>query len=128
MLPLPCSQMVVHPPLPLNTRKNPPRFLVPKCPRDRDEKRPIVHYTKILNSLSDHEWKLLKLPSPSTCHNQPNCHLPGLFGSTCDAELSGDQDDVGVQHLPAPVTFPAVAQWCHPECIPGLGGHSVCLF
>ena len=39
-----------HPPLPLNTRITPPRFLVPYSRKQRDKKRPVVSYTEILNN------------------------------------------------------------------------------
>merc|ERR1711888_389200 len=55
-----------HPPLPLNTRLVPPRFLVPYSHRDRDIKRPIVAYTEVLNNLTEEEWKSLKLPPPTS--------------------------------------------------------------
>ena len=55
-----------HPPLPLPTRQVVPRFLVPSCKKDRDEKRPIVVYSQMLNLLSEEEWRKLKLPHPFT--------------------------------------------------------------
>ena len=67
-----------HPPLPLNTRLDPPRFSLPFSKRDRDLKRPIVKYTEILNSLTDEEWERLRLPSPTTAVFRPNLQLPNL--------------------------------------------------
>ena len=73
--------MVVYPPspLPLNTRRSHPRFLVPHCKRERDHKRPLVVYTEILNALTDSEWKALKLPSPFDLIPRPNVQLPDLL-------------------------------------------------
>ena len=67
-----------HPPLPLNTRLVPPRLLVPVGKRDRDDKRPIVKYTEILNQLTDEEWSLLDLPPPSSISHRHNLQLPDL--------------------------------------------------
>ena len=67
-----------HPPLPLNTRHSPPRFLIPVSKRDRDLKRPIVRYTEILNGLTEEEWSKLKLPSPADVVHRPNLQLPDL--------------------------------------------------
>ena len=68
-----------YPPLPSNTRLAPPRFLVPRCKRERDAKRPVVVYSQLLNDISEEEWKQLKLPPPSSARPVPNVQLPGLL-------------------------------------------------
>ena len=67
--------MVVHSPPPTTSEYS---FLVPKCKKDRDEKRPIVKYTEVLNSLSIDEWSRLKLPAPSSACPRPNLQCPDL--------------------------------------------------
>ena len=89
---------VPHPPLPLNTRVAPPRFLVPYSKRDRDEKRPIITYTEMLNGLSDSQWKELKLPPPTEVAVRSNVQLSDLDqqypakvneGADCDVVADG---------------------------------------
>ena len=46
--------------------------------KERDLKRPIVHYTEILNSLTDVEWASLKLPPVCGVVSRPNKQLPDL--------------------------------------------------
>ena len=76
-----------HPSLSLNTRNAPPRFLVPPCRWERDDKRPLVAYTQILNELSNDEWKKLKLPSPQDVVHRLNVQLPDLLDQvSCEVE------------------------------------------
>ena len=52
-------------PLPLNTRRVIPRFFVPKSKKARQNLRPILQYTKTLNSLPNNTWNKLKLCDPN---------------------------------------------------------------
>ena len=44
-----------HPDHPLATKLSTPRFYIPKSEKVRDEKRPIIKYTQVLNNLSEDE-------------------------------------------------------------------------
>ena len=80
------------PPLPLNTHLDPPRFLVPFSKKERDEKRPLVRYTQVLNRLSDEEWKDLDLPHPSSISPRQNVQLPDIAGRAYDLVTVGVDD------------------------------------
>ena len=132
--------------MPLHTRYVPPRFLVPVCPRkrERDNKRPIVAYTDVLNGLTDIEWAKLKLPPVSTCVTKPIAQLSDLECGRSALVLSVASEDCGGgEHVPVARDVPEVAsgdvnsryeigdpdqRLCHPECVPGLGGEAVCLW
>ena len=87
------------PPPPRNTRLVPPRLLVPKTYSATADRRPMVVYTKILNSLSEEQWKDLNLPDPKHLVPRSNVQL-------CDLEANSVQKSVIhiSGHSPAPST------------------------
>ena len=91
------------PPTPTPPRIAPTRFVLPRTPQARAEKRPLYQYTKILNSLSDNEWEELCLPPPTLIKHQSNTQLyglvPGLSSTAVEvkdlvgAHLAGDDTE-----------------------------------
>ena len=78
----------------------------------------------VLNDMSDEEWASHKMPPISSCHPHANEQLPAL-GYALVPQAMSDLVEVGV-------TLREVedrsSRLCHPECVPGLGGESFCLF
>ena len=136
-----------HPPLPRDTRISitPPRFLVPKSKLARDQKRPIVVYSMVLNSFSDSEWVTLKLPPVSSTYPSSNKQLPDLDSPSflpvasrepvlapCLAVVGGatagsSMYDMGATKVVEEQVY-GCEKKCHSECYPGLGGDLVCLY
>ena len=65
-------------PSPSPPRIKPARFVLPRTPSKRAERRPFYQYTLVLNSIDDEEWERLCLPSPDLHKHQPNTQLYGL--------------------------------------------------
>ena len=86
-----------HPAPPLNTRIKVPRFISPRSTRIRDDRRPIVKYTDILNNLSDEEWSQLKLPDPASAVPATNVQLCDLGDSAAQTKcVASNCGDIGV--------------------------------
>ena len=82
-----------HPPAPCNTRLILPRFHVPAGKSARFDKRPIIHYTRILNSMSEEEWENRGLDPVVSTNYLPNIQLSQLGPVVSKPDL-GNNDDV----------------------------------
>ena len=106
----------------------------------RAHKRPIVAYTIVLNSLTDDEWRELKLPPVSSIAASRNVQLPILVEPSFDPVLTDipvlsactvtvcDEGSTAVVETKGFKGNVYEERQCHPECYAGLGGSQVCLF
>ena len=104
------------PPSATPPRIAPQRFVLPRTPSSRAEKRPFFIYTKILNNITDKEWSDMVLPSPIYFASQPNCQLFAL-----DNVLSFTENMAVSISQGAPTVDPLVPGQVHFEEGVGLG-------
>ena len=80
-------------PLPLESRgRVAPRFLVPKIGfrKARQDLRPILQYTQILDSLSNNTWKRLRLCDPNATGHKSQHQVPDFEVGTVEAFADDD--------------------------------------
>ena len=105
---------------------------MPRTKLKRDEKRPLVYYTEVLNELSDMEWEDLKLPPVTSVRHSSNRQLADLdapsFFPVKFAQITSPTPPPSLTTFVNGLLSPSIAEHgCHMECFADINGDVVCL-